>query len=77
MTARNNIILTSFYNECIKIVMFDRYIEVEQLPAWVVEDNVMFQIVDSYSHCIYENVKKVKLPFQIKIPALTDGKYTL
>lgn len=77
MTARNNIILTSFYNECIKIVMFDRYIEVEQLPAWVVEDNVMFQIVDSYSHCVYENVKKVKLPFQIKIPALTDGKYTL
>ncbi len=77
MRTLSNTILTSFFEESIKIVVSDNIIKIENLPVWVIEDNVMIKVLDSTKKDVIEKVGRINLPFCLKIPKITDGEYTL
>ena len=77
MSNLSNTILTSFFEDSIKIIVSDNIITIEKLPLWVIEDKVMVKILDSAKKKVIEKVGKINLPFRIKMPQVTDGEYTL
>lgn len=75
MIGKGNAIITSFYKDCIKILMSGQDIVIELLPQWVVNDDVLLKILDSNARCVYEKFTKLILPYRFRVPAIIDGEY--
>lgn len=77
MNNRGNTILTSFHKDRIKIIITKNTIMFELLPAWVIEDKIMIEILDEERKVVLKKVIKIELPFCIKVPDLKNGEYAL
>lgn len=73
----SNVIITTFHNDNLKLMISGKHIYFEHLPQWMIKDYVMIKIYDIAMKCVYQEHKKISLHHMISLSVLKDGEYAI